>query len=420
MNKLNVSPKLLGIGLVAGVFIVVVAYQAGKSSNDSSLVRAPGMNDHPDTSAPVRSLDAGMGQTAADFASPHTANIKLWNQARFTQFSVGNSNVKGLFVDDKAAWIGTSMGLVRYDIARDNHKRYDNTVDGIFSNGVFHVSKLDDKIVVGTYGGGLSIFDPAANTWKNYNIPQGLADQFVYDVQRVANGDIWIATWSGANRIKGGRLDDPSAWETYTVENTGGGLPNPWVYALEEGANGELWFATEAGLARFYNGEWTNWQHEDGLGASYETVVETLQSTSDPAQSSRHHAQLKSEQGLEDVNVAYNPNYIISLEVTPDGTVWNGTWGGGLSRFDGKQWLNFTDEDGLPSNHIFMLYLDQKNDLWVGTSKGLARLNEDGRSFSVLTMADGLFANNVFSMAHADDGSYWVGSFGGLVRVAPN
>lgn len=340
--------------------------------------------------------------------------------ARFTHFEIGNRNVKSIYADGNLLWIGTSGGVIRYDVAADKYQAFDNHVPGILSNGVFHVNKLGKRIVIGTYGGGLSVYDPDSDKWKNINIPEGLADQFVYDVLQARNGDVWIATWSGVNRIKGGDLDDPAKWETFTVENTNGGLPNPWVYSLDEGRDGAMWFATEYGLARYQNGQWRHWQHVEGLGANFDEVKNAIEFTSDPGQASSHHAQQKAEQGLQDVNVAYNPNYIISMVVDNDGVVWCGTWGAGLARFDGKEWRNFTTQDGLPANHIFMLYKDTKGQVWAGTSRGLARLNEDGKTFSVMTTADGLFAENVFSMADAPDGSVWIGSFGGVAHIISN
>ncbi len=137
----------------------------------------------------------------------------------------------------------------------------------------------------------------------------------------------------------------------------------------------------------------------------------------DPAKASKHHAKQKAEQGLSDVKVGYNPNYIISMVVDDDGVVWCGTWGGGLSRFDGKSWKTYTVKDGLPGNHIFMLTKKSAGTMWIGTNKGLARPASTGEGFTVLTKADGLFADNVFSLAEASDGSLWVGSFGGVARI---
>lgn len=335
--------------------------------------------------------------------------------AKFTHFRVGNRNVKSIYGEGDLMWVGTSGGIIRYDVKSDEYKLYDNR-NGLLSNGVFYVGKLGERIAVGTYGGGLSLLDPLTEQWSNYNVPNGLADAFVYEVMEASNGDVWIATWSGANRIRGGKLDDRSAWDTYTVENTAGGLPNDWVYGLDEGPDGTIWLGTEGGLARFKDGKWENWQHEDGLGADYELVKSEIKFTNDPGKASSHHARQKTEQGLENVDIAYNPNYIISMEVDKNGMVWCGTWGGGLARFDGKNWHNFTVKDGLPADHIFMLREDAAGQLWVGTSGGLVAFTEGNPK--TYTTNDGLYSDNVFSMAEGPDESRWIGSYGGVARIA--
>lgn len=333
---------------------------------------------------------------------------------RFAHFRVGNSNVKAMLNDGDILWVGTSGGVIRYDKSKDQHRLFD-VRSGLLSNGIFHLSKYRNKLVVGTYGGGLSLFDPESEAWENYNIQHGLADAFIYDLLETENGDVWIATWSGANRVAGGRFNDRSAWQTFTVENTRGGLPNDWVYALAKGRDGEIWMATEGGLANFKDGVWMNWKHEDGLGAPYELVKDQIDFKRDPSKESSHHARQKEEMGLQRVDIAYNPNYIVSLHVTPQGIVWCGTWGGGLARFDGEVWSYFTTRDGLPDNHVFMLEPGEKGELWIGTGKGLARF--DGRSFKTLTTHDGLFADNVFSLAMERDGTLWIGSFGGVSKL---
>jgi ligand-binding sensor domain-containing protein len=288
---------------------------------------------------------------------------------------------------------------------------YDNR-SGLLSNGVFYLGMINSELWVGTYGGGLSIFTPATRAWRNYNIPDGLADAFVYDVLKTRSGDIWIATWSGANRIADDRIDDVQEWRLYTVENTQGGLPNDWVYGLAEGKSGEIWLATEGGLARFADGQWQHWNHEDGLGAAYDLVAADIPFKRDPGDFSGHHAIQKKEQGLEQVKIAYNPNYIVSLAVDDRGDVWAGTWGGGLSHFDGSQWVTFTVRDGLPGNHVFALETDGKGNLWIGTNRGLAIY--DGNGFKIFGTAEGLYTESVFSIAFAPDGSAWLGGLGGV------
>lgn len=402
---------LCAAGLLSG------AYLLGKKQGESSTTHTATSSGtaRPGSAAP-RQVDVGdlpLGFTDA----PHEGSFGLTNSpSKFAHFRIGNKNVKSMFAEGKVIWVGTSGGLIRYDLATDKYSLYDNR-NGLLSNGIFYVGRLRGQIAVGTYGGGLSLLDEKTNTWKHYNIPDGLGDAFVYEALELKNGDIWIATWSGANRIRGGNLDDRSKWDLFTVVNTNEGLPNDWVYGLAEGINGEVWLATEGGMARFVDEKWDSWNHATGIGTPYEKIKNSIDFKNDPGKASVHHAKQKQEMGLEDVNVAFNPNYIVSLEVAKDGKVWAGTWGGGLTVWDGKQWNNYSTLDGLASNHVFMLHQDMKGQMWVGTGRGLA-LWKDGK-FENINSADGLYGNDVFSMATTADGGRWVGSYGGIAFLKP-
>jgi len=403
-NRFLLVALVIAVGLAAYAFgrLHQVTQTDGTTRNSSTspdVPPAPTASSAPATSTtPTTSAGA-----SSDARSASTA-------ARSTLFEIADRNIKAFLLDGTITWIGTSGGLIRYDVTAGTSQRYDNR-SGLLSNGVFYLGKFGNEIWVGTYGGGLSVLETATGKWRNYNIPQGMADAFVYDVLKTGSGDIWIATWSGANRIVGGAIDDVSKWRLYTVENTQGGLPNDWVYGLAEGKAGEIWLATEGGLARFADDKWDHWNHDDGLGASYESVKADIDFTRDPGAVSQHHARQKAEQGLTDVDVAYNPNYIVSLEIGEDGTVWAGTWGGGLSRFDGREWRTYTVKDGLPNNHVFALAKDSAGVVWIGTGHGLARF--DGQSFATYGRTDGLFSDPVFAIAMAGDGNTWIGSYGG-------
>jgi ligand-binding sensor domain-containing protein len=347
-------------------------------------------------------------------ALPHTGTAPEDKSQPYTHFRVGNKNVKSMFLEGTVLWVGTSGGVIRYDTKTDNFKLYDNQT-GLLSNGIFHIDRIRGKLAVGTYGGGLSLLDEKTGKWDTYNIPEGLGDAFVYDMLEAKNCDVWIATWSGVNRIRGGNLRDRSKWDLYTVDNTKGGVINDWVYGLAEGKDGIIWMATEGGLVKFQNGKWENWNHARGLGADYERVKDDIQFKNDPSKVSQHHAKQKQEMGLQDVDVAFNPNYIISIAVDRQGVVWAGTWGGGLSRYDGRKWTSYTTKEGLPGNHVSMLHVDPKGTLWIGTNNGLAQM-KDGK-FRRMGRDDGLFGDTIFSMAAAPDGAIWVGSFGGVAHI---
>ncbi len=408
--------SLIAVITVAAAALLSAGYGVGRLSGDKSATAVPNRASKPQAeTGPAAVPQLSQPQLEAPPAeSDRQGRVSVDSEQRFTHFRVGNRNVKSIYVDGKVTWVGTSGGVIRYDTVSGDFKLWDAR-NGLLSNGVFFVGKVRGRITLGTYGGGMSILDEKNGTWETFNVPQGLGDAFVYDVLEASSGDVWIATWSGANRIRGGALRDHSKWDLFTVENTKGGIPNDWIYGLAEGKDGDIWLATEGGLARYRHGKWENWNHAKGLGADYEKVKHDIEYKNDPAKESVHHARQKVEMGLQDVTVAYNPNYIVALEVDRNGVVWAGTWGAGLGRFDGKTWTNYTTAEGLPGNHVFMLHIDPAGRLWVGSNKGLANFN-DGR-FDLITTADGLFANNVFSMATASDGSAWVGSFGGVTHL---
>jgi ligand-binding sensor domain-containing protein len=331
------------------------------------------------------------------------------------RFDVGPRNVKAMMTDGSVLWVGTSEGIVKYDTHTDQFDVYDNKNSGLISNGIFFLSKkIDGRLWVGTYGGGLSLFD--GNQWKNYNIPQGLADPFVYGAAKAPNGDVWIATWSGANQIVGGHLDDPKAWRTYTVKNTEGGLPNDWVYGVVVDPKGNIWLGTEGGLALYDGTTWKHWDHQNGLGAAYEKVKDALSKAIDPATKSKHHALQKQEQGLGKVQAPYNPNYVVSMLLDSRGRIWCGTWGGGLSVFKNGKFKTYTTAEGLVGNYISMIVEAPDGTLWAGGSNGLSRLEEGffKNRFVNYAQKDGLYSDFVFSMAFGEDHSTWVGSYGGV------
>lgn len=53
--------------------------------------------------------------------------------------------------------------------------------------------------------------------------------------------------------------------------------------------------------------------------------------------------------------------------------------GGGISRYDGNRFTNYTTKDGLASDQVWCLLIDRKGWLWAGTEEGVSRF--DGKRF---------------------------------------
>lgn len=326
-------------------------------------------------------------------------------------FTINTRNIKVLKTDDKYLWIGTSNGLLRYDLqGKEEIEVYDNT-NKLLSNGIFSIAiDKNGSPWVGTYGGGLSYLDGA--TWKNFNTPDGLNDAFIYDIQ-FEKENIWLATWSGVNFSN---RNSKNAWKSLTVENSNGGLIDNWVYAVEIEESGRIWFGTESGVSTFHNGKWKAFNHSNGLGAPYEKVKQDNREIMSLFQGQHHAAQ--ASPSIPNIQTAdYKPNYIVSMHLDKKNRLWIGTWGGGLSLLDTKNFTfrNFTTQDGLPGNFILALEEDRSGGLWIGTNNGLSLFN--GNKFQNISRINGLKSKFIFSLEAAKDHSLWIGGHSTLTRI---
>lgn len=101
------------------------------------------------------------------------------------------------------------------------------------------------------------------------------------------------------------------------------------------------------------------------------------------------------------------------------GAVWLGT-GNGLYRYEPEtgSLCRFTQADGLSANAILALARDHADRLWIGTSGG-GVVRYDGRDFQILPLGRGVGANIVEAILPEPDGAVWLGTRGGLYRYTP-
>lgn len=224
-------------------------------------------------------------------------------------------------------WLGTKgEGVYRLipqeksNIYRIEH--YKNSVDDLYSlsdNSVYSIHQdNENRIWIGTYGGGLNLFDEKAkhfinhkNELKSYPIQFGsqiriissdkygnvcvgttlglimfssgfdstgaisyksyimkaddkksISGNDIYDICTTRKGETYIATFGGGlNKIS--EVDEngmPVSFVSYTTKN---GLPSDVILTLVEDKNGKLWLATEGNLTKF-----------DPISVSFETYSE--------------------------------------------------------------------------------------------------------------------------------------------------
>lgn len=317
-------------------------------------------------------------------------------------FNVGNNvYVRSLLIDQEnnSLWVGTSVGVMEIDLASRELRQSFTRDDGLANEYVFAIGE-DSKGYkwFGTNAGGASRYHDGE--WQVYFPMHGLADYWVYSFAEQKNGNFWIGTWAGVNAVN----LDTMEFTTYIKE-----LVNEWVYAIDIDSSDRVWFGTEGGITVYDGKNWRHWTHADGVGAENTGSLPISQNTGLGTRS-RHDLSVVVE-GSE----SYNPNYIFSLYIAPDDSVWAGTWGGGAAHFDGTQWTNYTVNDGLSGNIVYSIAQSDNGIYWFGTNHGLSRY--DGRSWHNYDMKDGLLGNDVYSLATAPNGDIWIGTINGVMRL---
>ena len=120
-------------------------------------------------------------------------------------------------------------------------------------------------------------------------------------------------------------------------------------------------------------------------------------------------------------------NNVFSLHQDPEGSLWIGTFGGGLNKlsFDasGKpvQMENFRKNTLLPDDAVYGI-LDQGEDyLWISTDMGLCRFQRKEKQVTTFNMQDGLAHNNFRQSAFCKgrSGYYYFGGLNGLTIFKP-
>lgn len=109
---------------------------------------------------------------------------------------------------------------------------------------------------------------------------------------------------------------------------------------------------------------------------------------------------------------------VLALCETPDGTIWIGTNGGGLLSLKSGKFQRYQAPEHLPSNIITSLACDTAlGRLWIGTQKGLCKLELQTGKFTTYTISNGLPSNSINAVTIDSRGAVWAGTDLGLWQL---
>lgn len=235
--------------------------------------------------------------------------------------------------------------------------------------------------------------DSSVLTLQKFDVSDGLSQGTIYCSFQDSRGFLWFGTQFGLNRFDGYTykvfLNNPS-------DSTS--ISSNQIYAIIEDRRGCLWVGTENGLNQ-YNPNSNTFRQFFHSAANNNTI---------------------------------SSNFITSLVIDNYGNIWAGTNCGGLNFLslnnnsdDDRKFTHFMEQKNNPgalkSNIIRSLFKDSKGRIWIGTSKGLALLEDfdKGKFKQILNSddADKLLETNIWAIKEDNFGRILIGTSSGIYFV---
>ncbi len=308
-----------------------------------------------------------------------------------------NTHITSVFEDlNGGLWVGTRGSGLSYskDKLTFSHKTTFDEKDNI--RAFYEDNKKD--LWVGTSSGLLIYQDYYKQTNKylyvnNNNAPNSLSGPKITAIVKDKSQIIWVGTQEhGLNKVIGKENGIPIFKRFPEHLGIKGALQNDRISCMLVDSKNRLWIGTYDGL-HLYNRKSDNFYV--------------------------FRRQPNQKKGLSN-------NTILSLTEDHNGSIWVGTQQGvNELKFINKNQVTFNtyfEQTGFPNDYIHAILVDQLDNIWMSTNRGITKFNKKTQTFRNFDKRDGV-ASNTFSencSFLAKDGLMFFGGISGLTYFYPN
>jgi signal transduction histidine kinase/ligand-binding sensor domain-containing protein/DNA-binding response OmpR family regulator len=248
-----------------------------------------------------------------------------------------------VFAEDRKGniWVGSNGGgLIYLDRKNQTFRQYKNIPGdpSSLSNDVIVSMFMDQSGIlwIGTYFGGLNSFDGRKFTryLHSPSVPASLIDDRVWEIYEDSKQRLWVGTLANGMDLLDRKLNLFSHYRPGDPNS----ISSDYVAAILEDKEGDLWIGTAYGI--------------DVLKRSTGKFIHYVHDNKNPK--------------------SLSSDGVTSLAEDRFGNIWIGT-AEGLNIFDKKTgfFTSYDARDGLPDNSILTVVIDARENLWLGTPKGL-------------------------------------------------
>ena len=344
---------------------------------------------------------------------PYFEKFGHLRHAANTKNALSNPNVVE-FIETKNGdvWIGTMGSIEKFDPKTGTLTNINKIIGHQAGAGANGLLVDGDKVYIGTskQEGGAALLIHNLETGENkqlYHDPKKIGSvpknmNFVQDVFKDSRGIIWMA--SGNARITG-IVPDTEIFISNETNLEEIPYQNKELLKKIKHVTTRLFgYATRTILE---SNKGALWMGGNGLFRINIESGETQYFSNDP----------KDPESLSDA-------MIVTMLIDSRGTLWVGTWGGGMCKFNqktGKFKRFYKSEGGLPNSVVTGIIEDEEGYFWISTKGGMSRFNPIKETFESYYAQDGLQSNEFLTDAAliASDGTVYFGGGNGATYFKP-
>lgn len=350
-----------------------------------------------------------------------TININIDNS------DLSTNNILKLYEDNLGnIWAGTFLGGV---CKVSETAFYSYTKKSGFSDPSISVMhELEDgSILMASMSGGLNVYKDGIVTEHKYN--KVVRGNRVTSIFEDKESNLWMA--SDGNGVY--KFSPEGEVKHFNVAS--GNLPSDQIFSIFQSSDNAMWFGTYGdGLIRFKNGELKSFTKEYVRGLNSNQIMSIQEDTkgniwlaTNGGGVSRYDGKNFEKFELKDAED------FVSIQRDIFGNLWFASNGGGVFLYNGKEFVSYTTEDGLSSNNVNLISIDNANNLWIGTEKGinkiifelkdtLGRVDYLINKIERYNTEDGLIGieTNEGSVLQDSKGNLWFGTVKGVSKYNPS
>ncbi|MCV9389118.1 two-component regulator propeller domain-containing protein [Reichenbachiella ulvae] len=360
-----------------------------------------------------------------------------------SEYSIKNNSIWALMEDSQGIiWVGTfNKGLYKLDEGNwkfpvYKHNPYDE--QSLTHNAVSSFYEDDQgNVWIATDGGGVDYWDRKKDTFKHYRKESNpnMVDE-VLSVMIDRNESVWIGNWQGGALVKKKGQKDFVPFQMEHNFDLQRDREN--VFAIKEDSQGRIWFAVFRGGLLYYDPAsdvFQSYAHDeyDSSSISSNDVRHVFEDSkgrfwigtegaglnvlTDPSR-----GKFKRFYYNQDDSTTLSNNTVQCVIEDPKGRIWVGS-SGGLNLYDetNQTFVHYGEENGFADEVIHSMQIDENNNLWISTNKGIVRFDPETRKVRNFDLNDGLQAMEFFkhSSFKLSDGQMLFGGVDGFNVIEP-